>query len=337
MPFLILRFSLSHFDALLLLCYNRRMSTNNLWLDKPYFSLNAYLHQQFHEKVYKVSLDAGMTCPNRDGTLGERGCIFCSEGGSGDFSADRHFSITQQIDAQIRMIQAKRPITRFIAYFQAYTNTYAPLSYLQEIFTEAISHPQVVAISIGTRPDCLDDEVLCLLERLNRQKPVWVELGLQTIHASTAHYIRRGYDLPCFLDAVERLYRYRLTTIVHLILGLPGEQTSDVLASIDLMNTLPISGIKLQLLHVLKGTDLAVDYKNGLFHVMEKDAYIDLIIACIQHLRPDIVIHRLTGDGPRELLLAPDFSLNKRGLLNDIHHQMSLRGIRQGDLYQKKE
>ena len=194
------------------------------WNGKPYHSLDYMLKERFGEKVYKVTLNGGMSCPNRDGTIGHGGCIFCSEGGSGDFAACKTLSITQQIDSQIQVLSAKRPIHKYIAYFQAYTNTYAPVPYLEKIFQEAISHPKVVALSIGTRPDCLPDDVIALLSRLNRQKPVWVELGLQTMHESTATYIRRGYPLSCFEDALSRLRRENLEVIVHTILGLPGEK-----------------------------------------------------------------------------------------------------------------
>lgn len=303
------------------------------WMGKPYYSLNAYMHRCFHEKVYKVALDGGMTCPNRDGSLGSRGCIFCSAGGSGDFAADRRLSVTDQIDMQIRAIRRKRPVRYFVAYFQAYTNTYAPVPYLRKIFTEAISHPDIVAVSIGTRPDCLGEEVLCLLDELNHQKPVWVELGLQTIHPASARYIRRGYDLPCFDRAVSDLSLRNLPVIVHLILGLPGESGQDVLESVKYVNRLPVSGIKLQLLHVLKGTDLAEDYRSGRFQVLSREDYLDLVMECVAHLRPDIVIHRLTGDGPKNLLIAPAWSSGKRSVLNELHHLMAVRGIRQGAKY----
>lgn len=312
------------------------MVNTNDWLGKPYYSLNAYLQQRFHEKVYKVSLDGGMTCPNRDGTLGSRGCIFCSAGGSGDFAADRRLPIGRQIDSQIAMIRAKRPVNRFIAYFQAYTNTYAPVSYLEQIFTEAVSHPDICAVSVGTRPDCLGAKTLDLLARLNRIKPFWVELGLQTIHPRTADYIRRGYPLSCFTDAVEALHARGLEIVVHLILGLPGESAGDVLQSIDFMNRLPISGIKLQLLHVLKNTDLAADYAAGKFQVLTQEAYLELVLQCVERLRPDIVIHRLTGDGPKDLLLAPLWSTRKRSVLNELHHRMAVRQIRQGGNYYEK-
>ena len=259
-----------------------------IWGDKRYHSLDYELKQTFGEKVYRLSLNGGMTCPNRDGTLDDRGCIFCSAGGSGDFAADAALSITDQIESQISILSQKRPIHKYIAYFQAYTNTYAPVEYLEKIFTEAISHPKIVALSIGTRPDCLSPEIVTLLSRLNKQKPVWIELGLQTIHESTARYIRRGYPLCVFDDAVKRLRKGNIEVIVHTILGLPGENTADILETMEYLNHMDIQGIKLQLLHVLRGTDLAADYEKGLFQTYERDEYISLLINCLEHLRPDI-------------------------------------------------
>lgn len=292
------------------------------WGEKPYHSLDYMLRERFGEKVYKVTLNGGMSCPNRDGKLGTRGCIFCSAGGSGDFAADSSLSITEQIDSQISILSAKRPIHKYIAYFQAFTNTYAPVEYLEKIFTEALAHPSIAALSIGTRPDCLGEDVTALLSRLNRQKPVWVELGLQTIHEKTAAYIRRGYPLSCFEDAVRRLRKEDLEVIVHTILGLPGESTQDILNTMEYLNHQDIQGIKLQLLHVLRGTDLASDYEKGLFCTYERDEYISLVISCLEHLRPDIVIHRITGDGPKDLLIAPLWASRKREVLNLLHHQM---------------
>ena len=292
------------------------------WGEKPYHSLDYMLRERFGEKVYKVTLNGGMSCPNRDGKLGTRGCIFCSAGGSGDFAADSSLSITEQIDRQISILSAKRPIRKYIAYFQAFTNTYAPVEYLEKIFTEALSHPGIVALSIGTRPDCLGKDVVTLLSRLNRQKPVWVELGLQTIHEKTAAYIRRGYPLSCFEDAVRRLRSEDIEVIVHTILGLPGESTQDILNTMEYLNHQDIQGIKLQLLHVLRGTDLASDYEKGLFCTYERDEYISLVISCLEHLRPDMVIHRITGDGPKDLLIAPLWASRKREVLNLLHHQM---------------
>jgi radical SAM protein (TIGR01212 family) len=303
------------------------------WQGKPYFSLNAYLQEQFHQKLYKVSLNAGMTCPNRDGTLGTKGCIFCSAGGSGEFAGDRDLSITGQIQRQIGQIRRKRPARKFIAYFQAYTNTYAPLDRLEEVFTEALEHPDVEVLSIATRPDCLGTDVLELLSRLRRIKPVWVELGLQTIHERTAEYIRRGYPLRCFDEAVSRLSGCGTEIIVHTILGLPGETEQDVLETMEYLNRKPVSGIKLQLLHVLKGTDLAADYAKGTFQVLERDDYISLVIRCLEHLRPDMVIHRVTGDGPKDLLIAPLWSGAKRTVLNLLHQEIARRGTYQGRLW----
>ena len=300
------------------------------WGEKPYHSLDYMLRERFGEKVYKVTLNGGMSCPNRDGKLGTRGCIFCSAGGSGDFAADSSLSITEQIDRQISILSAKRPIHKYIAYFQAFTNTYAPVEYLEKIFTEALSHPGIAALSIGTRPDCLGKDVVTLLSRLNRQKPVWVELGLQTIHEKTAAYIRRGYPLSCFEDAVRRLRKEDLEVIVHTILGLPGESTQDILNTMEYLNHQDIQGIKLQLLHVLRGTDLASDYEKGLFCTYERDEYISLVISCLEHLRPDIVIHRITGDGPKDLLISPLWASRKREVLNLLHHQMKENPTYQG-------
>ena len=303
------------------------------WGEKPYHSLDYMLRDRFGEKVYKVTLNGGMSCPNRDGKIGPRGGIFCSTGGRGDFAADAALSITDQIESQISILSQKRPIHKYIAYFQAYTNTYAPVEYLEKIFTEAISHPKIVALSIGTRPDCLSPEIVALLSRLNKQKPVWIELGLQTIHESTARYIRRGYPLCVFDDAVKRLRKENIEVIVHTILGLPGENTADILETMEYLNHMDIQGIKLQLLHVLRGTDLAADYEKGLFQTYERDEYLSLLINCLEHLRPDIVIHRITGDGPKDLLIAPLWASRKREVLNMLHHRMKEEQSYQGRLF----
>lgn len=307
------------------------------WNGKPYHSFDYMLKERFGEKIYKVALDAGMTCPNRDGTLGSRGCIFCSAGGSGDFAGSRQDSITQQIEKQAASIRQKRGVAKFIAYFQAYTNTYAPVDYLRKIYTEAISHPDIVAISIGTRPDCLGEDILQLLDELNQKKPVWVELGLQTIHETTARYIRRGYPLSCFEQAVSELRKRNLDVIVHTILGLPGESKNDILSTIEYLNHWDIQGIKLQLLHVLKGTDLAEDYLAGKFQVYSMEEYLELVIDCLEHLNPEIVIHRLTGDGPKDLLIAPLWSSAKRTVLNTLHRECKLRHAFQGKQYKPME
>lgn len=300
------------------------------WNGKPYHSLDYMLRERFGEKVYKVTLNGRMSCPNRDGTIGHGGCIFCSAGGSGDFAASAALSITEQIDSQIALLSAKRPIHKYIAYFQAYTNTYAPVDYLERIFSEALSHPGIVALSIGTRPDCLGQDVIALLSRLNRIKPVWVELGLQTVHEDTARYIRRGYPLSCFEDAYDRLQGEGLETIVHTILGLPGESREDILKTMEYLSGKHIQGIKLQLLHVLRGTDLATDYLAGKFQVLSREEYLDLVADCLEHLDPSIVIHRVTGDGPKDLLIAPLWASRKREVLNLLHHHLKERHSYQG-------
>lgn len=304
------------------------------WDGKPYYSLDYYLKHRFGEKVYKIALDGGMTCPNRDGTLDTRGCIFCSAGGSGDFAAAREGNVTSQITHGIAGIkQSKSTGNKFIAYFQSYTNTYADISYLRPLFTEAISHPDVVGLSVGTRPDCLPEDVVNLLAELNQKKPVWVELGLQTIHEDTADFIRRGYSLNVFEEAVSALHENGLETVVHVILGLPGEDTMRILQTIHYLNTVPIQGIKLQLLHVLSGTDLGS--LLGTFPIYTLEEYVDTVITCLEHLSPETIIHRLTGDGPKDLLLAPDWSTKKRHVLNTIHKTMAARNSYQGRYYRK--
>lgn len=307
------------------------------WADKPYHSLDYEMKRRFGEKVYRLALNGGMTCPNRDGTLGTGGCIFCSSGGSGDFAASASLSITEQIRSQKEMIRRKRPVDKFIAYFQAYTNTYAPVSYLERIFREALADEEVAALSVATRPDCLPEDVLDLLERLNRIKPVWIELGLQTIHEATAKLIRRGYELSCFEQAVRSLRSRNIEVIVHVILGLPHETKMQMFETANYLNSCDIQGVKLQLLHILSGTDLAGYYEQSPFPVMTMEEYIDVLIGCIERLSPDIVIHRITGDGPRSLLKAPLWSLNKRTVLNSIHAAFRTRAAWQGRIFLQEE
>lgn len=310
------------------------------WNGKPYHSLDYELKKQFGHKVYKLSVDGGMTCPNRDGSLGAGGCIFCSQGGSGDFAQPVRHSVTEQIDAAKRLVRGKMPepgtenaAGRYIAYFQSYTNTYAPEPYLRKIFTEALHHPDVAALSVATRPDCLPSDVLALLGGLNMIKPVWVELGLQTIHHSTARLIRRGYELDVYEDAAARLKDAGLTVIVHVILGLPGETRDMMLETIRFLSGRPPDGIKLQLLHILKGTDLADMWQVSPFPVFSMEDYIDCVIDCVEMLPPQVTIHRLTGDGPKSLLLAPLWSGNKRLVLNTLHRRLKERDTWQGRCY----
>lgn len=302
------------------------------WNGKPYHSLDYEMKRMFDAKVYKIALDGGMTCPNRDGTLDHRGCIFCSEGGSGDFAVKLRQSVTEQVEEAAARIQRKMGASGggYITYFQSYTNTYAPVDQLRRLFTEAVSHPDVRVLSVATRPDCLPEEVLDLLAELNQIKPVWVELGLQTIHEDTAAFIRRGYELSCFEDALARLRSRRLDVIVHVILGLPGESRSRMLETVGYLAHQDIQGIKLQLLHVLRGTDLSRLYENDGFPVMSLEEYVDLVIDCLALLPPQMVIHRLTGDGPKKLLLAPLWSANKRLVLNTLTRRLAERGVTQG-------
>ena len=307
-----------------------------LWLDRPYFSLDAYCKNRYGSKVYKIALDAGLTCPNRDGTLGTRGCIFWSAGGSGDFAVKPMDSVAAQLKAGQEMFGKKKTGNLFIAYFQAYTNTYGPVEYLKEIYEEALKQPQIVGISIATRPDCLSSEVLDLLVSLKETYPtkdIWVELGLQTIHDTTASYIRRGYPLKVFADSVTNLKVRNIPVIVHVILGLPGETTNMVLETIQYLNRLSVFGIKLQLLHVFKDTDLATDFESGKFEALSKEDYMTLLITCLKHLSPEIVVHRLTGDGPKDLLIAPTWSLYKRDFFNTLHRHLKQTKEYQGQNY----
>ena len=309
------------------------MTAMKQWGEKRYHSLDYYIKQTFGEKLYKLSLDGGMSCPNRDGTLGTGGCIFCSAGGSGDFAGNKSASIKEQLEYAKTLVSKKHTGTSYIAYFQAYTNTYAPVSYLEHIFTEAIKEPDVKVLSIATRPDCLSKETLALLERLNKIKPVWIELGLQTIHKSSSDFIRRGYELDVFEKAVYDLKKRGISIIVHTILCLPRETESMMLDTISYLNNMPIDGIKLHLLHVLKGTDLADYYSSSPFYLPTLEEYLVLLGNIISNLRPDIVVHRITGDGPKSLLVAPLWTGNKRLVLNSIQKHFKDSDIWQGKHY----
>uniref|UniRef100_UPI003FEE942A TIGR01212 family radical SAM protein n=1 Tax=Eubacterium sp. TaxID=142586 RepID=UPI003FEE942A len=284
-----------------------------------YLSFNKYLKDKFGQKVYKISLDGGFTCPNRDGKTGTRGCIFCSKGGSGDFAESREMSITEQIESGKKKVEKKIKSGKYIAYFQAFTNTYAPVEILRQKYEEAINHPDIVALSIATRPDCLGDDVLRLLDEMNKIKPVFVELGLQTIHKKSAKYIRRGYDLSVYDKAVRDLKKVGVNVVVHVILGLPNESENDMLETVKYVCESGANGIKLQLLHVIDSTDLAKDYEKGLFKTLEFDEYVNLIVKCVKIIPKDIVIHRLTGDGAKKDLIAPLWSADKKRVLNAIN------------------
>ena len=303
------------------------------WGDKRYHSLDYHFKTTFGEKVYRLSLNGGMTCPNRDGYISTGGCIFCSAGGSGDFAATPTLSITEQIEEAKLRVAGKTKCTKYLAYFQAYTNTYAPVDYLRKIFTEAIGHPDIVALSIATRCDCLPKDILDLLEELNQIKPVWVELGLQTIHSKTLEFIRSGFTLEQFDTAVTNLHNRGIKVITHLILGLPGESKDDMLSSLAHVANLPVSGLKLQLLHVLRGTELANYYEANPFWTFSLEEYCDFIVDCIEVLPAEIVLHRLTGDGPRKLLIAPLWSTDKKRVLNTISKRLAERDTWQGKFF----
>lgn len=293
-----------------------------------YYSLNEYLKNTFGEKIYKLSLDLGLTCPNRDGTLDTRGCIFCHNGSShfAEFGED----INLQLENAKKRIQNKTDAKKFIAYFQSFTNTYAPTEYLEKIFTEVINRDDIVAISIGTRPDCLPADILDLLEILNKIKPVWVELGLQTSNEKSAEYIRRCYPNSVYENAVKELKNRGITVITHIIIGLPNETKTDILNTVDFAVNCGTDGVKLQLLHILKGTDLYEDYKNGIVTPLNLEEYMDILFSCIERIPQNIVIHRITGDAPKKYLVEPKWSADKKTVLNTINREMKRRNIIQG-------
>jgi radical SAM protein (TIGR01212 family) len=300
------------------------------WGDKRYNSLNYFLREKFGEKVFKISLDAGFSCPNRDGTISSGGCVFCSERGSGDFAGNRCFSITKQFEDIKEMMSKKWKSGKYIAYFQAYTNTYADINILRDKYEEAALQGGVVALAIATRPDCLSEEVLDLIEEFNDRVYTWVELGLQTVHDNTAKLINRGYPLPVFEEALENLNSRGIDVVVHVIFGLPGETEEQMLETVDYIAHKKIKGVKFHLLHIMKNTPLEVLYNKGMAKFLEQEQYVDLICRSIAMLPSEIVIHRLTGDAPRNLLIGPVWSLKKWEILNAIDRELNDRDIYQG-------
>lgn len=298
--------------------------------------LSGYLKRQFGCKVYKLSLVGCTSCPNRDGTVGVGGCIFCSENGSGEFAEKKAASVLEQIEAA-KMQVAKKIKTnenvKYIAYFQSFTNTYGPIDELKKMFTEAISHPDIAVLSIATRPDCLSKEVLALLSELSAIKPVWVELGLQTIHKKSAEYIRRGYGLSVYDTAVEELHKIGVSVIAHMIIGLPNESRDMIYETAEYIGK-TADGIKMHMLYVQKATDLYEEYKKGLVPLFDMDEYIDILIGCIERLPEKTVIHRMTGDGDKKTLIAPMWTADKRRVLNSINSQFRKKDVTQGRLYQ---
>ena len=289
-----------------------------------YRSLNSVLRERFGTKVYKLALDGGFSCPNRDGTVSTGGCTFCS-GGSGDFAVPCGDNVPEAIETAKHLVAGKGG-EKFIAYFQSYTGTYAPYERLENLYTSAIRHPDIAALSVGTRPDCLPEKTVRLLSELNRAKPVWVELGLQTIHEETARRINRGYALPVFDDAVARLKKAGLEVIVHMIIGLPGETEEMICQTAEYIGKSGADGIKFQLLHVLEGTPLAEEYRRGEFDVLSLDEYIRILEKCVQRIPPEMVVHRLTGDGAKRDLIAPLWSADKKKVLNAVNHVLQPYG-----------
>ena len=299
---------------------DRNLNYGNLYM----ISVNQYCRQEFGEKLYKISLSGGFTCPNRDGRLGTGGCIFCSQGGSGDFAESASLSIEEQIEKAKKRVADKFHGKRYIAYFQAFTNTYAPVETLRKLYIPVAQRDDIAVISIATRPDCLGDDVLLFLEELNKLKPLWVELGLQTTNRKSAEYIRRGYDLSVYDKAVEKLNSIGIHCITHVILGLPNETEEDMLGTVRHVVNSGCKGIMLQLQHVLKNTDLAADYAEGKFRTMEMDEYLHILKKCVSILPDDMVVHRLTGDGAKKDLIAPLWTGDKKRVLNAIKREIDI-------------
>ena len=287
-----------------------------------YKTLSQHYRETFGCKVYKLAIDGGFTCPNRDGTLGYGGCIFCSGSGSGDFAA-RGTNISEQLEQAKARVAFKNKGGKYIAYFQSYTNTYGPTSQLEQLYTQAMAPDDIVGLSIGTRPDCLPQDTIQLLSRLNQMKPISVELGLQTIHQETANYIRRGYETGVYFDAVRRLKEAGIQVVTHIILGLPGETPEMMLQTTQAAVTAGTEGIKFQLLHVLKGTDLAKDYELGKFSCMTLPEYAEILKQCLSVVPEHIIIHRITGDGAKKDLIAPLWSADKKAVLNYLNDYLA--------------
>lgn len=293
-----------------------------------YYSLNEYLCKEFGGKIYKLALDIGCTCPNRDGTKDNRGCIFCHNGSS--HFAEMGVDINTQIENAKNRVKDKIKTDKYIAYFQSFTNTYGDVDYLEKSFMTAINRDDIVALSIGTRPDCLGEDVLLLLEKLSKIKPVWIELGLQTSNEKSAEYIRRCYPNYIYEKAVKDLKSIGVTVITHIIIGLPNETKEEILRTVDFAVKNKTDGVKLQLLHILKDTDLYEDYKKGLVKPLSLEEYMDILFACIERIPENIVIHRITGDAPKKYLVEPLWSADKKNVLNTINKELEKRDIIQG-------
>lgn len=304
-----------------------------LWYDKRYHTLDYELKETFGQKIIKLSLDGGFTCPTRDGSLGVRGCIFCGEEGAGEFAGSVHLPILEQMEEQKRLLKRKWPQGKYLAYFQNFTNTYGTVEKLDRLYGDALAGEDVVGLAIATRADCLPSDVLDLLETYAQKTYLWVEVGLQTIHPNSSDFIRRGYDLACFEKSVNELKKRKIPVVAHLIFGLPGETQEDMLASVDYLAKLGIWGVKIHLLHVLQNTDLHLLYSQKPFKILEQAEYVSLVCDALELLPPETVIHRLTGDGKRDLLVAPRWSLAKLRVLSSIDQELRSRDSWQGKFY----
>ncbi len=313
---------------------NRQDNESRFWNGKRYLSLNHFLRRKFGQKVFKVALDAGFTCPNRDGTLSREGCLFCSSRGSGDFAGKRGTPISEQFNEVRDIMHRKWPRAKYIPYFQAFSNTYAPPEELSDLYREALGWEGVVGLAIATRPDCLGDGVMDVLEEVNRSAYMWVELGLQSIHEKSSRRFNLGYSFDDFLRSLHKLQDRRIETCAHLILGLPGETREDMMASAGAIAELPVQGIKLHLLHLIKDTPLSAMHQVEEFPFLSQEEYVDLVIEILEILPDTMVVHRLTGDSPRELLLGPEWSLRKWEVLNSIDQALEAKNTWQGKLRQ---
>lgn len=308
--------------------------------EKHYLTLNNYLKNIFHKKVFKVSLNGNFSCPNRDGTISKMGCIFCSKEGSGDFAGERAMSIRKQFDSVLEKMQTKWSDGYYIAYFQANTNTYDTLEKLQERYEQIVKdgklyNDKIKILSIATRPDCLNEEIVAYLSEINKTLPVWIELGFQTMHETTAILINRGYFNDCLEKAINLLKKYHLSTIVHIINGLPYETKEQMIETVKYLNNLNIDGIKIHMLHIMKETPLEKLYQESHFPVLSLEEYVDIVVTQLRYLDENIVIHRITGDAPKELLIEPLWTLKKFVVINEIDKLMRKENIYQGDLCTK--
>ncbi len=302
-----------------------------MWNDKRYHTLDYEFKKTFGEKAIKLSIDGGFTCPNRDGTIGKKGCIFCSERGSGEFTSDKHKSISEQITEQKQIMSKKWISNTYIAYFQNYTNTYNTVENLRIKFDEALSCPNIKGLAIATRPDCINEEIADLLSKINSKTFLWIELGLQTINDNTAEFLRRGYNLSQFNYAVNILKSKNIKVVAHLIIGLPGESETQIIDSVKYISDLNIWGIKLHMLHIIRNTDLEVYYNKNNFKILSQEEYVNIICDALECLSPNIVIHRITGDGKKSDLIEPLWSLNKLKVLSDIDMELKKRQSKQGE------